>query len=394
MENPFEIRVYDRNFNFKGYIGNPVSLTVVPRFNDVGTAAIEVDLNHRLVADLLAEGSRVVIKKDGLFLLSGKIVQKSSEGPSVMATLKLAVRSDFRFLKQVLGYPIPVTQFGTIQENLANGGAGDSKDDPYYTISGNAEAAVKAIVTANMINRLHMPVTVATNQNRGGNIPDGTTIKWNPIYDKLFPAVEQAGLGVTFEQQGSSIVCDVFVPPVCPFVLTEESGMLQWWAWSASEARATRLVAISSGQQQVSGGSPQTVRFIKELVDTTLETNYHEAIESFETVSNADTYAKLEGETAKLLADAGPKGGFAVRLAETATFNYGKNNLVVGARVTISVNGVTRTDYLREVVMTYTRDDGVNVTPVVGEIQDSPDRTLSTFLARLLKSVNDLKASK
>jgi len=391
MDNPFEIKVYDRNFNFKGYIGNPISLTVIPRFNDVGTATIEVDLDHRLVGALLDEGARVVIRKDGLFLLSGKIVQRSSEGPSLTATLKLAVRSDFRFLKQVLGFPVPNPQFGTLQEQLANGGAGDAKDDPTYAITGNAEAALKAIVTANMVNRLGMPVTVAANQNRGSNIPSGSTIRFNPIFDKLFPAVEQAGLGVTFEQQGSTIVCDVFVPPVCPFILTEESGMLQWWAWSASEARATRMVAISSGQQ---GTPPQTVRFIDLQVDTTLETNYHEVIEDFENVSNADTYAKLQVENQKLLADAGPKGGFAVRLAETATFNYGKNNLVVGARVTISVNGVTRTDYLREVVMTYTRDDGVAVTPVVGEIQDSPDRTLSNFLVRLLKSVNDMKARK
>jgi hypothetical protein len=43
--------------------------------------------------------------------------------------------------------------------------------------------------------------------------------------------------------------------------------------------------------------------------------------------------------------------------------------------------------------MTYSRDRGVEVTPVVGDIQDNPDRVIASFLARLKKSINNLKAS-
>jgi hypothetical protein len=44
--------------------------------------------------------------------------------------------------------------------------------------------------------------------------------------------------------------------------------------------------------------------------------------------------------------------------------------------------------------MTYSRDAGVEVTPVVGDIQDNPDRVIASFLARLKKSISDLKVSK
>ena len=89
-----------------------------------------------------------------------------------------------------------------------------------------------------------------------------------------------------------------------------------------------------------------------------------------------------------------PKSGFAIHLSETEHFQYGKDGLVVGAEVTISIGSITRTDILREVTLSYTRDEGLETTPVVGVIQDSPDRIIANFLARLKKGVTDLKVSK
>lgn len=380
MENPFVLKVYNKDFQFQGYIGNPINLAVTPRFNETGTATVEIDLNHRLVDAILADGSRLVIYKDDIFVMSGKIHQKNAEGPTVKGTLKFFVKSDFRVLHQVLGWPQPEAAIG-------------SQTTADQTVTGTAEFILKSFVSRNAVTRLGLPITIATDLGRGAVVPDGVTMRFHPLYEKLFPAIELAGLGVTFEQSGSTIVCDVFVPPVYPFTLTEESGMLQWWSWSSSDATATRVVA--------GGGGNAEGRMFAEVVDTALEAAYNDAIEVFRNGTGGDSGDTEAVKLAKLTADAQetldenvPKSGFAVRLSETATFRYGENNLVVGALVTISVGGVTRTDYLREVTMTYSRERGVEVTPVVGDIQDNPDRVIASFLARLKKSITDLKVSK
>ena len=381
MENPFELRVYDKDLDFKGYIGNPINLAVTPRFNETGTATVEMDLDHRLCPDILAEGSRLVIYKDGVFVLSGKIHQKNAEGPAVKGTLKFFVKSDFRLMHQVLGWPVP-------------GASVSSQNAPSYSITGNAEAALKNLVRLNMVNRVGIPnLLVIPSSNRGATLPAGMEIRFHPLYEKLFPAIEQAGLGVTFEQRLGYIMMDVFEPPVYPFTLTEESGMLQWWSWSISDATATRVVAGGEGTGET--------RLFIQIIDTELESANNDAVEVFRQGSAGNSTDSPEQKVASLFADAQetldeskPKGGFAVRLSETGTFRYGQNNLVVGALVTISVGGVTRTDYLREVTMTYSRDRGVEVTPVVGDIQDNPDRVIASFLARLKKSITDLKVSK
>jgi len=390
MENPFELMIYDRDFNFRGYVGNPISLAVTPRFNETGTATVEMDLNHRMAGDILEEGSRIVIKKDGLFVLSGKIFQKNAEGPAVKGVLKFFVKSDFRAVHQVLGWPLPLSP-------LANQG----KDS--YAITGNAELAIKNMVQQNMVSRLGLPITVATNLGRGATLPAGIDIRFHPIYEKAFPAIEQAGLGVTFEQQGAGIVMDVFTPPVYPYVLSEESGVLQWWSWSASDAAATRVIAEGTGQStdDAEGNPLPATKLYALAVDEDLEASYNDATEVHRLGSNGSNaddpdsvrLTMLQADAEEALAEAAPRAGFAVRLSETGTFRYGQNNLVVGALVTISVGGVTRTDYLREVTMTYSRDRGVEVTPVVGDIQDNPDRVIASFLARLKKSINNLKAS-
>jgi hypothetical protein len=383
MENPFEIKVYDKNFAFKGYIGNPVSLIVTPRLNDTGSAIVEIDMTHRLAPVVLEDGARMVISKDGQFVLSGRIYQKSSEGPSVTATLKLTVLSDFQLMKQILAWPDPAADVLT-QANPDMKGT--------YTAA-SAEELLKLIVTQNMITRLGLPVTCGPALGRGDPITadEAVVVRFDSLFEKLFPLMEQKGLCVTFQQSGAGVVCDVFTPPVYKFTLTEESGVLQSWSWSSTEPVATRIVAGSRG---AATDTYVITQFGSDAMDPPLEPTYGTVIESYEDISDADTQAKLDAAAAKKLEEKIPRSGFTVRLAETQTFRYGEDNLVVGALVTISVGGVTRTDYLREVTMTYSREAGVQVTPMVGDIQDNADRKLGRFLARLQKSINQLKVRK
>lgn len=370
---PFALKIYDRNFNYLGHIGNPISLTVTPRWNDVGTATLVVDLDHPYAPHLLATGTRMVIEKDGDFIMSGKLFSVQGEGPTMSATLTVQLKSDFRLLHQVLGWPTPASVIS-------------SQTSEYARYTGNAETIVKNVVTANMINRLFMDVTCATNLNRGLMVAGGISFRFHNLFEKLLPAVEAAGLGIDFRQSGAGIVCDVYEPVVYPHVLTEESGVLEYWQWSLLDPTATRVIAGDQGTS--------TARLFRQVINSELEVDHNDIIEVFKEASDADGPDMLIDRAYEGLAEGVAKSGFSVRLSETESFQYGRNGLVVGAKVTVDVGGVLRTDIIREVTMNFTRDAGVEVTPVIGDVTDNPDKTIAQFLSRLKKSVSDLKVSK
>lgn len=371
--NPFNIKVYTKDFAFKGFANDVQILVATPRHNQTPTASFTLDADHRQVPNLLADGARVVIELRGEFLLSGKVSLSRAEGPNVQATLTFQVRGDFRFLHDSLGWPRP-------EQPITNQTA------PTDTRFGNAEDVAKAFIQANMVQRLGRPVTVTAPLGRGAVIPDGVSTRFHTLYEKLFPAVETAGLGISFKQQGATIVCDVYTQPVYPVDLSETSGVITSWSWSAAEATATRVVA--------GGGGEDEARMFRVKVDTPLETATGDIVEVFRDARDADTEAVLLSRAQETLDESGPKFGFSIQLSETDNFQYGKNGLVVGALVTIRMGSVTRTDVLREVTLSYTAEDGVKVTPTVGDIQDSPDKTIAQFMAKLKKAVTDLRVSK
>ena len=373
MDNPFTIAVYDKSFAFKAFIGDPISLVATPRFNQTGTATIVVETEHHAVPFLLADGARVVLSLRGQFLMSGKVNLRQAEGPTIQSTLTFYVKDDFRLLHQIIGYPVP-------------GAALTAQTSEYGVYIGNAETIVKNIVMANMITRLGMAVTCATNSNRGTTVPDGVSLRFHPLYERLFPAIEKAGIGVTFKQVGTGIVCDVFVPPVFPRTLTEASGVVDSWSWASEDPIATHVVAGGTGDG--------VARVFTDVRDTALEVAHNDIFELFRDARDADTLAILASRAQESLDESAPKSGFAVSLSETEHYQYGTDGLVVGAQVTIDLGFVTRTDVLREVTLSYTRDEGYVATPVIGDIQDSPDRTIAKFLARLKKGITDLKVSK
>lgn len=372
-ELPFTIKVYDKYFNFKGFVGDPVSLVVTPRFNQTGTGTLVVETDHKMAQSLLDDGARLVIELRGQFLMSGKIHRRRAEGPSIDGTLTIYFKDDFRLLHQILGWPVPTASLA-------------AQTSEYATYTGTAEKIVKDVVAANMVTRCALPVTVAPNLHRGNTISDGVKFRFHPLYEQLFPAIEQAGIGITFRQSGDKIVCDVFTPPVFARTLDEASGVITSWTWSDEDPTAIRVIAGGQGEG--------TARAFTAEADTELFMEHNDMVEVFRDARDADTPTLLISRAKEALEEGAPKSGFAVHLSETEHFQYGKDGLVVGAMVTISIGLVTRTDILREVTLSYTRDEGYVATPVVGDISDSPDRIIANFLARLKKGITDLKVSK
>jgi hypothetical protein len=374
VESPFQIEVFDGAFARKGFVGDPIGLTVTPRHNARGTASLTLASDHRRLADLSAPGARVVIRYDDLPqpLLTGRVRLRAGRGPSVAGRVTFTVIDDLRLLWRVLGWPVPGAAIGS-QGTAA-----------YDVRTGPAETVLKAFVQANAVTRLGLPVTVAADQARGAQITG--SLRMHPLADRLLPLVDAAALGVTVRQSGTGLVLDCYTPAVHPRTLSERSAVVQDWGYSDADPEATRVV--------VGGEGEGTARVFRLVTDPARETEWADVIEVFRDSRDTGDLALLDARGAETLTEAAPKAGLKVTLAETSTFRYGKA-LNVGDRVRLEVGpGVVVEDVLREAVLSWTRADGLEVTPVVGERTDDPDNVLARAVASLGRGLRNLTAGR
>lgn len=258
----FRIAVYDKNRVFKCQIGAPESLEVTVRHNLVSTLKMTVPLGHDRLPELMADGARLKVSFKGEHLISGPIVADELDTDGVSGSYTVSVEDDFRVLREILGWQVPTSAIGS------QSGA------EFKTYTGNAETIVKNVVTDNGVTRLAVPgLTVAANQNRGSTVPGGVAFRMHPLADQLFPAVEDAGLGVTVKQVGSSLVLDVYEPTTFPRTLSVKGRTLQRTTMSRTRPTASRAIVGGSGEGKA--------RYFRQLTDAAREAAYGMRAETF-----------------------------------------------------------------------------------------------------------------
>ncbi|MEW1813291.1 hypothetical protein AB0284_21620 [Pseudarthrobacter phenanthrenivorans] len=372
--NPFRITAYNSIFEFKGYVGNPISVSINVRHNQQGTASIVLDADHRMVGALSAPGARVVFhhRPAGAweFLMSGKVKSRRGEGPTLKSTVTFEIADDIRILSQILGWPVPGSAITS--QSAAE----------YATYTGAAETVVKNAARAN-INRLGLPVTVATDQGRGDIVPGGVAFRFHPLADKLLPAAEAGGVGITVRQDGAGLVLDCYQPRVYPHTLSEKAGTITEWSWEDRDPTATRAITGGKGEG--------TARVFNRSVDANLENAHGDVFEVFKDATDVDTAAALQDRAKQTLAEGKPTYGFSVKLSETGMFRYGQGGVLVGDLVPFEIAGATRTDVLRECTLAFNRDSGPTQTPVIGDIDQSTDRKLAKVIGGILAGLRNPK---
>lgn len=371
--NPFEIHLFDKDYNLQGHIGNPLSVSVTLRHNGQSTAAVTVTGDHRLIGPLTDKGARVVIEHRPWyggkeFLLSGVITSGRKEGSSLNSRLTVQVADDIKALEDIEGWPVP-------SQPITNQGGAE-----YATYTGVAETVLKAAFNANASRALRL--SAAADLGRGATVPGGVAFRFHSLSEKLLPALDAAGLGVTIRQQGTSRVLDVYEQRTYPHTLSEKAGTITDLSWSFAIPTATRVVAGGKGEG--------TARAFAQYADTALESEYGMRIERFKDATDVDTTADLTARAQQEVADNGPKYGFSVKLSGSGMFQYGEKGVRVGDLLPIDIGGgVIRTDVLRECTLAFNRTDGPTQTPVVGDIDQSPSKALGVLLTRLIRATSN-----
>lgn len=365
MDTNYEILVYV-GWDFKGWVGRALDVKPVIRHNMKSTATFRVDSDHLRASDLMMPGARVVIYRHGEFQMSGPV--RLAAGQFAMdAALTFTVEDDFRILHNWLIWPKPWA-------------AVTAQDVEYRTITGPAETVVKTVMLENAL-RLGYPLTAAPDLGRGAV---GTySFRFHPAYDRLFPALDQAGIGVTVKHQGNGLVLDCYEPRNYPHLLSPESGTVIGGTYSLAAPKATRVV--------VGGAGEGVARDFRTFSDSGREVDWRDVIEVMQDARDSgsgDIYAARANE---VLSEGAPMAGLSLELSETKHFRYGGDGLRVGDLVTAMVNGQPYADTLREVRLSLDKD-GDNATPVIGERNDDPDVQLAKSIRALKRDNNDRMA--
>lgn len=402
---PFRIDLYAKDFSWLGELDDPQAVTVTPRHNAQSTAQVVVASDNRYLDEMADSGARMVIQylPDPKQTLSGVVSSVDAEGTlpgesgqasDGIATLQ--VRGDYGVLWDGLGWPVP-----TVGKD-ADGPLPSQTAQTYWRMDAPAETVLKSVVQANLVDRLGLPIVCAPDQGRGANL----SAKWrfHPLGDRLFPAWDDSGLGISAEQHDGHLVLDVYEPGTFSTIITPESGIVTAWGWSWSMPEATRTIA---GGQDATENDHATREFTQS-VGSDSETEWGWIRETFTDARDVDAgdaaglldralQARLEGRS---------KAGLSLTLDETATFKYG-TDIRVGDTVTETLSGRQRTHQLSECTINWSLDDGLTVAPAVGDlslvgyarwefsrgirrlVRDRSARQYAEMLARFAKKLRD-----
>lgn len=380
LSEEFTVEVYDADLTNRAWVGEPAALTVTPRHCQQPTAAIVLSADDPKAARLAASGTRVIVRYRDEYVLGGPVRLESSEGAGPSRTRTFQITDDFRILTDTLGWQVP-------------GSAITAQSAAEFDVrSGPAETVLKGFLSANLArfaSALPCPITIAPDLGRGDTIT--VQARMQPLADRLFPLVDQAGIGVTVRQTLTGLVVDCYEPTTWPLLLSEDGGTLTAADWTRTPPSVTRVV--------VQGPGDGTARIHRLYIDTAAEAEHGIVIERAVDArdikaDDPNLEALMAARGAEALAAGAATAGLAVKLAETDTFRYGGNGVHVGDRLTVELMpGVTPiTDVLRSATLSWSADKGSTVTPVVGDHTDDPTTTLVRALSALARKVRNQQA--
>jgi hypothetical protein len=388
---PLRIEVWTKSYVRKGVVGRPTSVAGSIIHNAPGTMDFTVDADHPRIVDLTADGARAVLTyryvpgDTPTTLMSGTIGEVTGTGPASSSTRTFRIRDDWNILNDILGLPNPT---GTMAQQGA--------DTAYYTATGPAETVLKTIVAANA-GRQGVTVTIPTTLGRGSSCT--VTLRMHPLADRLFPTIDQAGIGVRVDQQGTSRVLDVYVPTVRSRVLTEQSGAIVNGDFQLSPPTVTRVLAGAGGEgtarvfrEYVSNGTGGTILNPAAGlagIETSLGWSRATFVDARDVdVTDPNLATILQARALEALTEGGAKQSLRVTLAETDQFRFGKTYLL-GDRVSVQLAGSpVMTDLIREVQFDYGADSGLSITPIVGDWSSSSD-LIYRQVAQIARAVRD-----
>lgn len=372
MRCPLRVEVVDKSLKTLCEIGDPTSVKVTPRHNALSTGVITVDGDHYRTAELRRPGAAIHVWLDDEWLCGGPIRTTGGKGPRVQSVGEYPFEDYARLLWQYRGWPYPAGPAD------AQGSAGEE-----WTMTGRAETVVKAIARANITQRAGIPLAIAADQGRGGQIT--VTSRMHAIADRIFPAATQAGIGVQVRPINGVVTLDCYTPMQRPALLSEASGVVTDWEWSTTAPDVTRGVGGGTGQG--------TYRMFRAHVDTAAETLWGpwNTGEWFDDQRNIADPATLLAEVQQSVTEGAAATQMDVTLVESDWWRYGRQ-VRVGDSVRVQIDEASDPvwETVTEAPITWDQD-GYSCTVKVGSTLTDPYARVSAAIASLNRRTRNLE---
>jgi hypothetical protein len=132
----YNIYIRDASFRRIGEITDYTKIDLIPRFNAVGTFAIDLPTDCAASRELIKPKYGIIVKKDGQTIFSGTVTSRQRSFSITGDTMTFSGKDDNQFLTSRLAYPDPMT--------------GISSFKPYDVRSGFADTVIKSYVWYNL----------------------------------------------------------------------------------------------------------------------------------------------------------------------------------------------------------------------------------------------------
>lgn len=347
--------------------------TIVPKTvhaellnNRVSFCELTFDDDDKAWSDL-GPGSRVKMLVDGSqepHDLYGPVVELGGEGPDGETTV--IVEDDFRAF-QGLGWQNPGNAIG-------------NQTSEYRRYTGATETVVKA-ACRDLSDRLGYGWTIAPDQAVGSL--QRVEVRMHPLVDKLVPLLDADALTWTLRDG----VVDVREGEAFPRVLTPDTGVLGDYSWKITAPETTRVV--------VGGEGEGTARLFQRFINAGAESEWGFIAETFKDSRMAQGVSDLSPDGREALAEGSAKVSVTAALNENSWFRYGAYRVGDLVQVQIGPEDAPQVDtveVITRVVIDDTPDEGLTITPHLGEIEDDGDSELARQVARLSAAIRDQRS--
>lgn len=377
---PYRMIVRDKNRTRVGEIQRMTALSLVPRYNDVGSWSVTLPKGHRQ-ASLLAEGGWVTFMSRDYEIMSGiirGIKENWDDQNSGAGTMTAYGPSTEQVIADRLAYPVP-TSVATSQ----------SATD-YDRRTGAGETVIKAYVNANA-----GPGALAARRVSSLTVdPDlglGASIKGSARMDNLLTLIQSlataAGLGfrVVFGTD-DTLSFSVFVPVNRSGTAKfgRQMGNLVSYEYTREAGKSTDAV--------VGGTGDGTARVFREITDSDAIALWGNRSETFIDRRDTSDTTELDQAATEEVVTNGPTTGLSIKTVDTPQLLFARD-YYLGDTVSV-VDPGTVTDVLTEVQIEWTADKSPSTTSTVGTRNTQGTSKLIKKLAELNARLAALETKK
>lgn len=195
----YEIFVRDAHLNRIGQITDYTQLDLIPRFNSVGSFALDIPTDSPMARELIKPKAGIIVRKDGKSLFSGTVTSRQRSFDLSGDAMTLAGVDDMACLANRLAYPVPSADFSL---------------SDYDVRTGKAEALMKQYVDVNAgPSAISDRRTLMVEADKGlGTVVTGRA-RFQVLIEFLASlALSGGGLGFNVVQVGQSLEFRVYQP--------------------------------------------------------------------------------------------------------------------------------------------------------------------------------------